>query len=257
MARDVYVQYYEGVPATRNLYDCFVGFKSRGHRIIPFESFKGGPEEVPNLRSITRKDILCAGIPVFRKVCEYLQVPYTPLGTYPSEVQPFLGRTVTKTTMGSVRDTYTTETKPFFLKPDNQKVFTGLVVTTAMDLLRAVHVEDNEPVWVSGVVDFVSEYRVYVNKTNKYSPDGIQGVGHYNGNPLVFPDPKTIRKIVNTYNKVSPVAYALDVGVASRKGETLVVEVNDATSLGNYGIPSPVYAQMLECRWDEILQSVV
>lgn len=256
MANDVYVQYYNGIPATRNLFDCNIGFRARGHRIIPFEAFTEGPQESEILRNITREDILCAGIPIFRKTLAFLGIEYTGVDTYPAELRSFMGRTVHRTTFGQVRDIYSPESKPFFVKPVKQKLFTGFVVNGPMDMLKAIHVDDNEPVWVGDVVGFASEYRVYVNAGKRtYYPDGILACSNYEGNPLVFPDPATITKIVSTYNKTSPIAYAVDVGVVRRgkKLHTVVIEVNDATSLGNYGVPSPIYAEMLETRWREIV----
>lgn len=254
MASDVYVQFFNGMPATRNLYDCHIGFRARGHRIIPFEAFDQGPEQSPTLKAITRDDILCAGIPIFRKVMTYLGIPYSPLETYPVELRPFMGRSVREATLGEIQREYNANTRPFFIKPVTQKLFTGFTVTDRRDMLKVVHVEPETPVYVTPVVDFLSECRVYINRANVYSYNGIIGSHNYEGNPMIFPDPKTVARMINAY-PFGPVAYALDVGVVKVNGKrkTVLVEVNDATSLGNYGLPSPTYADMLECRWRQIV----
>jgi hypothetical protein len=55
--------------------------------------------------------------------------------------------------------------------------------------------------------------------------------------------------------KSSPVAYALDFGLTKKNNiyQDILVEVNDGTSLGNYGLDSIHYAEMLVARWFEIV----
>ena len=55
----------------------------------------------------------------------------------------------------------------------------------------------------------------------------IIGVGHYNGDPFVHPDPAVVLAAVNDYRAEAPVAYGIDFGVTA-DGRTLLVEVNDA-----------------------------
>lgn len=255
MASDVYVQFYDGIPATRNLYDSFIGFRARGHRVIPFEAFTNGPEESQILKNITRDDVVCCGIPIFRKVMKFLGVAYESIDTYPQALQEFFGRKITRTTLGAVRSTYTRESPSFFMKPVDQKLFTGLVIDSGRAMLRTVDYDDDTPVFVSDVVSFLSEHRVYVNQTNHWNQHGILGCRNYEGHPLIFPDRETVENIVSAFNENGPIAYAVDVGVIRRGDElkTVVVEVNDATCLGNYGLPSPLYAEMLEARYREIV----
>ena len=49
----------------------------------------------------------------------------------------------------------------------------------------------------------------------------------------------------------SPKAYCLDAGVLST-GETALIEVNDAFSVGIYNMPKNVYAELLITRWNEL-----
>ena len=49
----------------------------------------------------------------------------------------------------------------------------------------------------------------------------------------------------------SPKAYCIDVGVLS-SGETALIEVNDAFSIGIYSMPKEVYAELLITRWNEL-----
>lgn len=52
---------------------------------------------------------------------------------------------------------------------------------------------------------------------------------------------------------MAPVTYALDFGVTD-EGQTLLVEFNDFTSLGSYGLDPKLYASLITERWMELTQ---
>jgi hypothetical protein len=101
------------------------------------------------------------------------------------------------------------------------------------------------PVWCSELVDFVSEYRVYVCERE------IVGIKHYSGDFRIFVDPKAIDAALLAYT-TQPSAFGIDFGV-TRDGRTLIVEQNDGFSLGSYGLHPVTYAKLLETRWLELL----
>ncbi len=49
----------------------------------------------------------------------------------------------------------------------------------------------------------------------------------------------------------SPKAYCIDVGVLNT-GETALIEVNDAFSVGIYSMSKELYANLLMTRWNEL-----
>jgi len=55
--------------------------------------------------------------------------------------------------------------------------------------------------------------------------------------------------------KHAPIAYSIDLGVVNGYPTPIdtLVEVNDGTSLGNYGLDSIYYGEMLVARWFEIV----
>jgi hypothetical protein len=57
------------------------------------------------------------------------------------------------------------------------------------------------------------------------------------------------------YRPETPAAFGNDFGVAA-DGRTLLVEVNDAYSLGYVGLRTVPYANMLEDRWVELVAGV-
>ncbi len=79
----------------------------------------------------------------------------------------------------------------------------------------------------------------------------VINVASYKGNPLVFPDPQVVADAINAF-QAAPVGYAMDWAVDG-SGRTILVEVNDGFSLGNYGVPGHLYTALIECRWRELM----
>lgn len=120
--------------------------------------------------------------------------------------------------------------------------------------------DDDDCLYVSQVVDFVREYRVFVLRGH------ILGTHLYRESDEDTDHGDLDRSVVeaavqdlegSTYRTV---AYALDFGVVVRRptdtanhGQTLLVEWNDAYALGSYGLPATLYTDMLVERWKEIV----
>ena len=89
---------------------------------------------------------------------------------------------------------------------------------------------------LSEIVDFISEYRCFVNEGQ------IVGIQYYTGDPLVTLSESMINEMkawVNTYSasKFSPRSYSLDVGIIEKddKKQVALIEIHPITSLGLYG----------------------
>ena len=247
MTPDVYVLYKEGLPATRNLYDAWNGFRVRGHRVFAFDV-----SEI-DLLTTGKQDIISAGIPVIQRTWRRLGVEIPSPINYPHSLQEFMHRKIDLLSIGNLRNKQFNgvlgfeDNSPIFIKPyDAMKSFTGFVLASTKGLFKISHLEDDTKLWVSQPINFLSEWRVYVLENE------VLGIGNYSGNPLYFPDSKVITKMIDSYKESCPVAYGLDVGVID-DGSTALVEVNDSYSLGNYGLPSTLYAKMIEARWFEVV----
>lgn len=66
-------------------------------------------------------------------------------------------------------------------------------------------------------------------------------------------DSNIITNCLNDY-KEQPSGFTLDFGVTD-DGRTLLIEVNDAFSLGCYGLDPLAYAKLLETRWAELTKN--
>lgn len=167
---------------------------------------------------------------------------------YPDALRPYLGRRLRRTTLGDVRSQVGSNSDPVFVKPVEHKLFDGHVVRSFRDLIGTARLPAETPVFETEVVEFLSEWRFYV------SNGCVMGVGHYAGAATDFPEKALVLESVATFHETghAPSAYGLDFGVCS-DGTTRLVEVNDAITLGNYGLRPAQYARFLSARWEELL----
>jgi hypothetical protein len=202
------------------------GFRELGVKVTEYT-----PEFVP---SATRG--LVAGMTEFDLLFD---LPHL---DYPNELREFLGRSVQTVT----REGAETHKEPIFIKPVEEKAFTGFVWRAQNPPIMYQAYPKDGLVWISDPVSFVSEYRCFVM-------DGrILDVRLYKGDWSQAPDKRIVERAVDAY-KGAPRGYALDIGVTD-DGQTLLVEVNDGFALGHYGLKPRLYAELLEARWEELVR---
>ena len=219
-----------------NVFTAFEGFRTLGYKVETF--VLGDLETLP----LSPNAIVVGNIGIVWRALEKLGVPRPPYLLTPECLKPFLGRDEWISTLGEVRSLARV---PIFIKPlERGKTFTGHVVKAFRDLIETAPFPDDLPVLAQTPVEFSSEWRVFVLEGE------VLGVGHYHGDPLLFPDVSAVRTMLSTFT-ASPAAYALDAGV-TRDGQTLLVELNDGYALGAYGLPTHHYVRLLEARWDEL-----
>ena len=172
------------------------------------------------------------------------------INCYPISLRPHLKREVWETTIGRfLMQSYDEINLNVFIKPKlSNKAFTGFVVNSPQQLFSLENFSKNMELYCSQVVHFISEYRVFVNKSK------IVGMKNYYGNSELKPDisfiKNTISDFENSSDKTS--AYGIDFGIL-QNNETALVEWNDAYSLGSYNLNKEVYTNLIITRWEEIL----
>lgn len=246
--RTVFIAYKDGQAASVNGYVAAAGFSARGYKVVWFEmaGIVDFPEGVKPFEG--RDDIVFGSVQATRIALKSLGVAAPANIDIPDSLFCYTGRKIWKTTLGEIR----AGREPTFIKPLHEhKKFPGHVVRPLVgqytSFLRTERFPDEEPILAQAVVQFDSEWRVFVLRGE------IVGIGHYNGDPLLMPDPERIEEMVKAYHD-APVAYGLDVGrAAGRDTETNLVEVNDAFALGSYGLAAHLYSAMIEARWDEMV----
>ncbi|MFA6199045.1 MAG: ATP-grasp domain-containing protein [Bacteroidales bacterium] len=143
-------------------------------------------------------------------------------------------------------------TFPVFIKPNSIiKEFNGFVANNKWDLSFEIYHQNLDTdllVQSQEVIEIISEYRVYVNNNR------IVGCKHYLGDCLTFPDKDIIQKCFALSLKyINSIAYTLDFGVLD-SGQTVLIEINDGWALGNYGLDTSLYYQLIKNRWLQIIR---
>ncbi|WNJ19060.1 ATP-grasp domain-containing protein [Pontibacter sp. G13] len=171
---------------------------------------------------------------------------------YPVSLRSFLQRQIWQSTvkhllMGRMHSDY-----PIFIKPKSRaKLFTGLVLQSQADLYRLDTIPKKTEIYGSSVVNWVSEFRVFVNRGE------IVGVRHYDGDPSLRLNMDVVQRSVVQFEASDEhtASYGIDFGVLEQ-GETTLIEWNDGFALGAYGLDAEVYTDLLLERWKEIVGSL-
>ena len=166
----------------------------------------------------------------------------------PEELLPYAGRTIERLRLGDAIVRMESNKHPMFIKPaDTCKLFTGGVISSPAHVaFLFAGIDTDTPVLISPEIDFVTEYRLFINRDRE-----ISSMRHYSGDPFITPSLPVVKDMIAAYTK-APRCYALDVGVTS-SGKTVVVECNDFWSLGTYGMDPVAYSRMLAQRWHEMI----
>lgn len=245
MIERAFIRYRESLPESQATFAAADGFTMQGIPITPFYGF-GDLIELHEDGRLNENTVVCGYIGDVHKALDLLGVPRPPPLDYPKHLDWLLGREVRSTTLGEVRN----GVKVQFVKPVTQKRFTGRIFDPDDPIGRIIlaTVPDEEPCFSSDVVSFLSEWRCFVR-------DGeLVGVKHYKGDWALGFDKEVLGKAVRAGHGKMPAGYSLDVGV-TEDGRTLLVEANEGFSLGDYGLPSLIYARLVEARWSELMMS--
>lgn len=213
---------------------------------IPIEFFD---EDKPYELNIDRETLIVAGVPTTIKAFKTIGVePPKPL-EIPLELHNYAGRWMMNVTLRDVVGSDTIK-YPIFVKPSSHgKLFNGQLVHSKSEIEMFRHCSEeldlDIPITISEPVNFLSEYRAFVL-------DGkIIDCRKYAGDFRIAPNYKKIEQAVADYTR-APIAYAIDFGITD-DGRTLLVECNDAFSLGPYGFDNLELTKMFIARWNEII----
>lgn len=217
----------------------------RGCHLLGIETIPFQIKDIDTL-PLTKETMIHGGVGAVRKILERMGVPQPHIdGMPPENLLKFYGRRMWSTTMSEIRRRYETNDHVFIKPLHRQKAFAGHVTSGLVgDLIKTAGFEDGFEILASEVVRFEVEYRLLIHKRE------IIGCRHYRGNFRKAIDFNVADAFMMEFNN-QPVAYSLDIGVVGNK--TLVVEINDAFSLGTYGMAAVPYARMVIDRWEEIV----
>lgn len=239
-----YIQLYKGEFATEAAFVAFMGCEELQ---IPIQKFEYNDIGTLDIRKNT---IVLGGVTAVRHALTILNITPPPPIDIPKELEYSTKR---KIEIGTIKHFYDNGTFPLFVKPMKPKLFTGMVVSSKDELeyLSCLDMGGYETeIITSSVVNFVSEYRVYVI-------DGvIADCRRYAGSYEIYPDMNFIKEVIKKENYTSqPIGYAIDFGVTDI-GETMLIEVNDGYSIGSYGLNHRDYTKLCILRWNQIVNNI-
>lgn len=234
-----FVKVNNGTFPNVNFFLAWEAFNQMGYSVTCFE------EKDIDTMDVSVETPVFAGTTIFRRVIDRLGINYPPFDCYPTVLNPYYGRNLRRSTVGEEWDKWHHNPIPVFVKPVKPKVFIGAVWESMLNLIPLAAVPRETECWVCEPLTIMSEFRVYVHEGD------ILGVKHYYGDWDIVPKGEFIHTVIKNY-KPCPIAYGIDIGVLAN-GDNIVIEVNDACNLGNYGLDSIYYGEMLVNRWFEIV----
>lgn len=222
------------LPCNSNFFQAYQGFHEMGFETIFFHN----KEEL--LKS-EKEDVVVGYVKTVRSRLMDFGIT-TPEMDYPEELMDYMGRKIWYSKVNTINSH--PELWPVFIKPIEDKKFTGVVVNSPKDLIGCGSCYDNADIICSEIVDFIAEWRCFV----RYGQ--ILDVRLYKGNWRVHHNAAIIEHAVKNFTS-APAGYAIDFGL-TKDGRFLLIEVNDGYSLGCYGLFYLDYAKLLSARWAEL-----
>lgn len=195
---------------------------------------------------ITSNDFIAGDIDTMFTAMKQLDINYKH-NDYPECLNKYLHRKIWESSIRDIKAELFDKCfiNPIFIKPkDKIKKFTGFIIKSIDDLSTRDLGGDKTKIICSDQVSFISEYRCPVINGE------IKDFCYYSGDSNTKIDKTVVQEMVKNFIN-SPKAYCIDVGVLST-GETALIEVNDAFSVGIYSMSKELYAELLMTRWNEL-----
>lgn len=193
--------------------------------------------------ALEKETLVVGGIPSVHQSFKQLGIDIPTINDYPEEIKKFLHRNICIKLAKDINHF------PCFIKPALRlKKFTGFVINGREDLRGFVHVSGNELCYVSDIVNFVSEWRVFVLDQKILD---IRPCPTNNDNDKFELDLNQIEQAVKLLGN-QKIGYAVDFGLLDNH-ETALIEVNDGYSIGSYGLTKELYFSVLSNRWFQLM----
>lgn len=187
--------------------------------------------------------------PTMMNVFKLLGINWTN-DSYPQSLRKYLNRNVWESSIRNLLlRSHENDIGNIFVKPKSKaKLFTGFVINSNRDLYRLHGIAKDTDLYCSSVVNWLSEYRVFVNKSR------IVGVRNYDGDKALTLNMEVVENAIYDFEKSNQRtdAYGIDFGVLD-DGRTALIEWNDGFALGSYGLEKEIYTQLILTRWKEIV----
>ncbi len=236
------------IPHNINFANAMYGFRELGAEIIPYHTI----DEIYD--NVDREDIVLDYIDQCNEIFKKFGVePHIP--DYPDNMKSFLGRKVWRDTIDSIASNEEKWSAGYFVKPIKDKAFTGKIIASITDLVGCGNSAENYEVLVSEPLNILAEWRGFItyDKLVDLRPYGML-LDRTRQSYLYHYDENIVKKMMEIFCEWEnrPAACSMDI-CFTKDGRTLLVEFNDAYSLGSYGFPSIAYAKLISARWAQLL----
>ncbi len=223
-------------------------FASKGVPTTPFSLKQLRRKRLP----LSRHTLVAGDHDVMRAAFQQLEIDGPWLPTYPPGTQPFLRRSVSRSSLAAARQHVDSTGERMFIKPaDAHKRFTGFVYEPHAGSFQFDGASGQTQVWCSTPVEFGAEFRAYVVNGE------IVGVCPYEGTTADVEEPTNIaRQIVDAMRIAGSLVAGFSIDVGQLEDGYALVECNDGFALGLYdGLPHAAYTRLIEARWLELASS--
>ena len=236
------------IPHSVNIANAMYGFRELGAEIIPYHKI----DEIYD--RVNREDIVLDYIDQCNSIFSKFGIePSIP--DYPKVMDKFLGRKICKDTINSISRSEAKWSAGYFVKPVRSKVFTGKIISSISDLVGCGNYSEDYDVLVSEPLDICAEWRCFIlyDEIVDVRPYGLLLDRNRKSYKYHY-DFKVLDSMLEAFIswEERPMACSLDICV-TKDGQTLLVEINDAYSLGCYGLASVFYAKLISARWSQLL----
>ena len=230
-------------------------FDTLTERGIPVESFS--PKKMFRKQLDFDKNTLITGtIGTVLNALKQLGIEDVVDDTYPESIREYLKRDIYESTVGEMTDKiFNQEIGSVFVKPkDKMKRFTGKVIDDPSELYFLYGASRKLKVWVSNVVDISKECRVYVCNGQ------VSGMYFYDNDDLVeeYISINFIYEVISKYLKSDGCFknFGMDFGILD-DNQSVLIEMNRAFSLGNYGLRPDKYTDLIIAGWEELVSCLI
>lgn len=172
--------------------------------------------------------------------------------SYPESLRKYLNRTIWESSVRNLLlESHRNEIANIFVKPKSKaKLFTGFVINSNTGLYQLDGIAKNTDLYCSSVVNWLSEYRVFVAKSK------IVGIKNYAGDDSLLLNMEVVESAIRDFDQSNQRtdAYGIDFGILE-DGTTALIEWNDGFALGSYGLEKEIYTELILARWHELLRT--
>lgn len=214
-----------------------------GVDVVPYLAKQVQRRQLP----VTRECFICGDMDAMHGAMKHLGIEVPVPNDFPKSLEPFFHRRVWRSSVAALESTLEDGREVFAKPAGRRKLFTGRVFDSPSDMSFLSGVSRQEPLWCSEIVNWQSEFRIYVVGTDIVSQD------HYAGDATASLCQQTLVKAIQQFaaSGEAPAAYGIDFGLLET-GQTALVEANDGYALGAYAIDAASYSRLLFTRWRQL-----